>query len=140
MTDNLRGRTVLVFLYLAFCTLYLLPSVVNLPQGWWFNKKKLNYGLDIQGGAHLVYGVDVAGVVAERTQRMSRALNTEFKEKNIDATASATEKQDAIVIHPKGEGSVAKVTAHLKEQHGTTLQVIDEGADKVEVKYFFSKT
>jgi preprotein translocase subunit SecD len=136
MTDNLRGRTVLVFLYLAFCTLYLLPSVVNLPQGWWFNKKKLNYGLDIQGGAHLVYGVDVAGVVAERTQRMSRALNTEFKEKNIDATASATEKQDAIVIHPKGEGSVAKVTAHLKEQHGTTLQVIDEGADKVEVKYF----
>jgi preprotein translocase subunit SecD len=136
MTDNLKGRSVLVFLYLAFCTLYLLPSAVNLPEGWWFNKKKLNYGLDIQGGAHLVYGVDVAGVVAERTQRMARALTTEFKEKNIDATATTTENQDAIIIHPKSPSEVPKITEHLKDQHGTTLQVVEESNDKIEVKYF----
>ena len=57
MIESMRVRTFLVLFFLIFSVLYLLPSVTNLPAGWWFNKKKLHYGLDIQGGAHLVYGV-----------------------------------------------------------------------------------
>lgn len=136
MNDSLRGRTILVGLYLAFCTLYLLPSVVTLPKGWWFHNKPLNYGLDIQGGAHLVYGVDVQGVVSERTQRMARALTAELKEKNVDVAVTLSEKQDAIHIDVKNPADVPKVTAHLQEMHGTTLQVVNEGSGKVEARYY----
>ncbi len=81
MSEGFRGRSVLVFLYLAFCLIYLLPNVVKLPENWIFHSKPLNYGLDIQGGAHLVYGVDVVGVLAERNQRMARSLQTELADK-----------------------------------------------------------
>ncbi len=136
MNDSLRGRGILVFIYLAFCFLYLLPSMVTLPKGWWFHNKPLNYGLDIQGGAHLVYGVDVQGVVTERTQRMARALGQELKDKGIDATATTNEAHDAIVIHTKNQADSSKVAAHLHDTHGTTLQVTAEDADKVEARYF----
>ncbi len=136
MNDSLRGRTILVALYLIFCTLYLLPSVVKLPEGWWFHKKKLNYGLDIQGGAHLVYGVDVAGVVSERTQRMSRALTEELKEKNIEATVTISAKQDTLNIVAKSADDRSKVSQHLKDIHGTTLQILREDGAAIDARYY----
>ena len=75
MIESIRIRTVLFLGFLAFSAIYLLPSLVELPQGWWFNRKKLSYGLDIQGGAHLVYSVDVNAVVNERIDRMARTLS-----------------------------------------------------------------
>lgn len=136
MMESLRGRTVLVFLYLAFCVLYLLPSVVTVPEGWWFNKKKLNYGLDIQGGAHLVYGVDVQGVMQERTQRMARALGVELKDKHIEAKVTTPENQDRIVIDLANPADMSKVNDHLRDVHGTTLQVVSENNGHIEARYF----
>lgn len=136
MSEGLRGRTVLVFLYLAFCVLYLLPNMTKLPEGWWFHKKPLNYGLDIQGGAHLVYGVDVQGVLAERTQRMARGLAAELKDKNIDAKVTTPETQDRVIITLANPADTAKASEHLKEMHGTTLQITSENNGVIEARYF----
>ena len=137
MIESMRVRTVLVICFLAFSILYLLPSVVNLPAGWWFNQKKLNYGLDIQGGAHLVYGVDVNGVLSERTDRMARGLAQELKEKNSEAASvTPNSTHDAIMIKLKSDADRTKVLAHVREAHGTTLQVVREDAGEIEVRYF----
>lgn len=140
MIESIRVRGVLLVSFLAFCLIYLLPSMVELPKGWWFNRKKLSYGLDIQGGAHLVYGVDVNGVIAERTDRMSRTLALELKEKNVQVESiQPTDAKDAIVIKAKSEADKDKVLADLKDAHGTVLQVTRDSGNEVEVRYYDSK-
>lgn len=136
MMEGLKARGFLVFAYLFFCAIYLLPNMVELPESWPLHKKKLNYGLDIQGGAHLVYGVDVTGVVAERTQRMARTLAAELKEKGVDTEVTVSPDKSSIVISVKSPDQAAKINAHLKEMHGTTLQVIREDKDAIEARYF----
>ena len=136
MIESMRARTVLVVMFFLFSFIYLLPNVVELPKGWVFHKKKLNYGLDIQGGAHLVYGVDVKGVLFERTERMSRALATELKDMQVDATVTPTENREAIVLTAKNEADRAKIVQHLKDTQGPTLQITREDGNVVEAKYY----
>lgn len=137
MIESMRIRTVLLLGFLAFCVIYLLPSLVTVPPGWWFNKKKLSYGLDIQGGAHLVYGVDVTGVLNERTDRMARSLTQEFKGKDVETESVAPNAtHDAIIIKVKGDADKAKALAHLRDMYGTTLQVVREDGNEIEARYY----
>ncbi len=137
MIESMRVRTLMVLFFLLFSVLYLLPSVTTLPAGWWFNTKKLHYGLDIQGGAHLVYGVDVNGVLAERTDRMARGLTQELKDKNAQVESVApNESHDAIVIKAKSDADKATILGHLHDQHGSTLQVVREAGNDIEVRYY----
>jgi preprotein translocase subunit SecD len=137
MTDNLRVRGFLVFLFLLFCGIYLLPNVVTLPESYPFNRKKLNYGLDIQGGAHLVYSVDVHGVIAERTERTARALTIELKEAGVDVeSVLPNEARDALTIKMKSEADRPKVDAVLKEHYNTTLQEVSSEGKDIQLRYY----
>lgn len=139
MSEGLKGRTIAVVCFVLFCTVYLLPNFVKLPDGWWFHKKKLNYGLDIQGGAHLVYGVDIKGVLTERTERTARAMEVELKEKGVEAKVAATgstETKDTIRIEIKSPADQKKVDDLIKEQYATTLQILTDSASVIEAKYY----
>src|SRR4051812_14450373 len=130
MTDNLRVRSFLVLLFLIFCAVYLLPNIAKLPESWPLHRKPLNYGLDIQGGAHLVYGVDVQGVITERSERSARAIGKEQKTNGVETDSVATnEKKDSIVIKVKNPADRAKVVQHLKDHYGTTLQIVSDDAN-----------
>jgi len=143
MIESMRVRGFLVAAILLVSGMYLLPNFVTLPKGWWFYKKPLNYGLDIQGGAHLVYAVDVAGVLQERTERMARGLTAELKEKGAHVEAGINEAKDAILIKAKTEPEKAKALELLKDTHATTLQIVREGggpgAYEIEARYFDTK-
>lgn len=124
--ESFRVRTLIIALVLIFGGLYLLPNFVQLPKGWWFHQDTINYGLDIKGGAHLVYGVDVESVLHEKTARTARSLTGEFKERNIAVTSvKATDNQRQITIEFPANSKTA-LTSYLEDYHGTTLQVIDE--------------
>jgi preprotein translocase subunit SecD len=138
MIESMRVRGILVVSFLVFIAMYLLPNFVELPKGWWFYQKKLNYGLDIQGGAHLVYGVDVPGVLAERTERMARSLQTELKSKGTEIEAVVSSNKDSITLKTKSEADRAKVDALLKEQYATTLQTLSETGNDIQVRYYDS--
>ncbi len=140
MIEGFKGRTVLVLLFLLFCGIYLLPNFVTLPEGWWFHKKKLNYGLDIQGGSHLVYGVDVKGVMRERTERTARALTAEFKDRSIQATATVIgENHDIIKIEGASEADRDKAEAYLNSDYSTLLQILGKSGSTLEARYLDAK-
>lgn len=139
MIEGLKGRTILVLLCFLFATIYLLPNVTKLPDGWWFHKKKLNYGLDIQGGAHLVYGVDVKGVLTERTERTARAIQTELKQQGVEATVTAIGEgvdKNRIKIETKSEADRKKVTDFIGSQYSTMLQILENTGQAIEAKYY----
>lgn len=136
MIESMRGRTILVVLFLAMSFVYLLPNFVELPKSYPLNKKKLNYGLDIQGGAHLVYGVDVQGVLHERVERLARGITEELKEKNIQAAAAPSSDKTTVVITAQSEADREKAASHINEMYNTTLQVLSQSGNTLELKYF----
>jgi preprotein translocase subunit SecD len=86
-----------IFLILAVAVsafLYSLPNVAgpdtrawmqtHLPS--WMPSKSVNLGLDLRGGAHLLYEVDIDGVFKERADLMVQDLRTKLREDKIGYT------------------------------------------------------
>lgn len=86
-----RWKAVLILAVALFGILYSLPNVAgadvrnwmqaNMPS--WGPGKTVNLGLDLRGGAHLLYEVDVDGVFKERGDLLVQDLRTELREAKI---------------------------------------------------------
>src|SRR5687768_6514227 len=98
--ENLRLRSILATLGVALVVIWVVPSFVNMTDKWWPSKTKMNYGLDIQGGLHLVMGVDVDGVVGESIQRLTESLKSDLAKDGIAVTEvkSAQPAQGEVTI------------------------------------------
>jgi preprotein translocase subunit SecD len=137
MIENLRARIGIVIIALIVAVLYILPNFTTVPKNWWFKKDKLNYGLDIQGGAHLTYGVDVHGVLIEKTARLARSLAAEFKAKNIPVDAvKQSEDHENILISYANSADREKLQKYIEDYYGTTLQVVEHNDHEMVVKFF----
>ncbi|MCB1532584.1 MAG: protein translocase subunit SecD [Alphaproteobacteria bacterium] len=78
--------------------LYSLPNVVGpVAYGWmndhlpgWAPTKTVNLGLDLRGGAHLLYAVDVDVVFKERADSLLNDLRGELRKEKIGYTRIGT--------------------------------------------------
>lgn len=85
---------VLIVLTCFLGVLYASPNVISpdartwmqshLPS--WLPQKTVNLGLDLRGGAHLLYGVDVDVVFHERSDSMVQDLRKSLREEKIGYT------------------------------------------------------
>ena len=135
--ENYRWRVIGAFAGIITAIILLTPNFVDTKKyNWWPAQKKLNYGLDIQGGLHLVMGVDINGVMQETATRQANNLKKELGQQ--------PEKTDLInfkITNPvTGEMELEFASAldaeradkYIIERHGTTLQAVDR-RDKVSV-------
>ncbi len=84
-------KIVLTLLVCAFGFLYAIPNVVGEgARGWmqkslpaWAPTKTVNLGLDLRGGAHLLYEVEVAVVFKERAESMLQDVRKALREDKI---------------------------------------------------------
>lgn len=76
---NFSWRVILVFAVIITAIVYILPTI---NQGWWPHKK-INLGLDLQGGMHLVLEVDTDKSVESTIERMTYELRSLLKKENI---------------------------------------------------------
>lgn len=138
MIENLKARWAIIFLSFIIAGIWILPNFVNVGEGWLFSKAKINYGLDIQGGLHLVLGVDVEGVIAEKTARLVRSLPKELKDEGVAFGQVEVSKEDhkSVVIH---SGDIESVKNFLNKIYPTTLQVVSASEDQVQLRYFDAK-
>ena len=90
-----RFRLFFVIIFFVLVTVWMLPNFVNVR--WGLSDNKLNFGLDIQGGLHLVMGVDVEGVVKEKIERMRLSLQEELKEEGFTVQISS-QKEGALEV------------------------------------------
>ncbi len=94
MTNISRWKAFFILVVTVLAFLYSAPNVVgpdarawmeaNLPS--WLPNKSVNLGLDLRGGAHLLYEVDVDGVFKERADLMLQDLRTQLREEKIGYT------------------------------------------------------
>lgn len=135
--ESLRWRSILAVLGVALAVVWVTPSVVNMENKWWPSKAKLNYGLDIQGGLHLVMGADVQGVISESTTRLVNSLKADFAKENIAVTDVKTLKAaDGEITITGDKATLEKAKEYLNKHYGTTLQVMSENDSELVTRYF----
>lgn len=136
--EGLRTRTWIAIIGLITAIAFVVPNFVDVSRLGWWPAAKLNYGLDIQGGLHLVMGVDVDGVIATSVVRQTQALKAEFAKENIIVkdfkTTRAKEGQFSVGVNSIEDAK--KIETFIQKSYATTLQVISTNASDVELKYF----
>jgi len=84
---NFTWRPILVLAVIIAACIYILPTVDMLankkPEPTLWPKKKINLGLDLQGGMHLVLEVDSDKAVASNVERFSDDLRRQLRKKRI---------------------------------------------------------
>ena len=129
------GVTILACFYLAPS---LAPGIVTedkLP-GFVKNnfKRKLQLGLDLQGGLHLVYEVNVDKAVSSKVDRLSGDLEERLLEKTKDFKVTR-EGRDEIVVTFTNPADVAKVNDDLMKNYRTSLDEVARDTKKGTVRF-----
>lgn len=137
--ESLRLRGILAVIGVLFCAIWVIPNVVDVSKGWWPTQKKINYGLDIQGGLHLVMGVDVAGVVSEGTVRLAAVLKQELAKEGVEVSEVKSinaANGEVEIFFNGGADAKNKVIQFLDNRYATVLQRMQESDTSVAYKYF----
>src|SRR5437868_11504820 len=92
MDRSLKWRTVGLFGIILLCLGILSPNVVEDPKSdlpkWWFHRQ-INLGLDLKGGLHIVYSIDLNTAIVDRASEIERDLKSRFAEPpKVDAKVS----------------------------------------------------
>ena len=140
MIESLKARFIILAVSAGLAFLYLAP---NFIQGypWWPSKNKLVYGLDIQGGLHLVLSAEVDEILQERLNRLSAEIQEDLKKENLRALSSklSTEKPFFLFIQFEDPSSAEKARSWIKKSNfSRSLQVLS--ASHSQIKLAFYKT
>ncbi len=96
VSKGLKWKISLIVFSILLAVVYLLPNFVDTSGKWWAPKHKIKYGLDIQGGLHLVMGVDVNGVIHEKLERAGETIKQDVTKENIALTGYKVQKLNDI--------------------------------------------
>src|SRR3569623_1326499 len=114
----------------ALACLYLVPTVVPEAQQPAFIKKyfqkRIQLGLDLQGGLHLVYEVHVDKAVSDKVDRIASEIEDRLKkdEKNPVNVTISREGRDDIIVTFKNPADQAKLSEDLLREFRKQIDVV----------------
>jgi len=117
MTKSLKWWGLLVLCCLLLALVSLAPTFMRgaLP-GWWLNAfDPIHLGLDLQGGMHLVLGVDVDKAVESRLDSVVDQTESLMREKDIIFKRVERQPGERVVVTVYDEEAGAQVDALMKE-------------------------
>ncbi len=138
MLEKMSFRwTVITVICLLGC-LWISPNFIKYDPKGYFGKAKMVLGLDIQGGLHLVMGVDVQAVVQEQVSRKVKDLLTQFKDNGVNAQSVSVTGADKTSIEVLTGGAQNKdvITKFIEDHDGSTLQIVTATPERIELRYF----
>lgn len=140
MIESLKTRFAIIFAVVALAVIWNVPNIHKFGENdWWFSKKTINLGLDIQGGLHLVMGVDVDEVINEKSIRLAKNLKTELVEKNIntgEVEHVIESGLNTIKVNLTNPDQEQKVTDYIDKYYPATLQIVNSDSSHVSLKYY----
>ena len=136
MIEGLKARLGVIAAVLIIAAYIFAPNLMSKDEvPGWLPSQSLVYGLDIQGGLHLVLGVDTPGVLEEKLDRLAGSLKEDINE----ATPSTVGEARYITgANPKIEitGSTDIIKSYINKNFAGILQVLDTENGMVSVKYY----
>jgi preprotein translocase subunit SecD len=126
-------KAVLYGVVTVLAVLYLIPTVVpEANQPGIIKKyfqKRIQLGLDLQGGLHLVYEVNVDKAVAGKVDRLSSDVEDRLiKDKSVTDLVVTREGRDDIVLTFKHPADVAKLDDSILRDYRKTVDVVEKNA------------
>ena len=131
MSKSLKLRGFVVFLSLVIAVIALAPTFAreSLPEWWTKAVNPIHLGLDLQGGMHLVLGVEVDKAVESRLDSIIDQADGLLREKDIvfKRIFRAGDDRLAIIVYDQEAGN--QVDALMKESFPSLepLSLTDSG-------------
>ena len=131
MDRALRWKTYTLAALILLAAVYLVPSasgdLSRLPT--WFSKlfsKKVQLGLDLQGGLHIVYGLDLDKAVDDKAGELKRDIESKLAEQKLVATVEAPRTPlGAVFIVLANAADKGKIDAKFLDDYDEVLETID---------------
>ncbi|MCB0422263.1 MAG: protein translocase subunit SecD [Bdellovibrionales bacterium] len=138
MIESLRSRWITIVVVLVTAVIWMAPNIVEVGEDWWFSKNKIVYGLDIQGGLHLVLGVDVKGVIDEKINRLSRNIGKELKDENVGFSKVEVnpENKNELIVTLSADAELEKFNKFIDDFYPSVLQVLSSENNVMIVAYY----
>lgn len=113
---------------------YLVPTIVGeekLP-AWYvkYVKAKLNLGLDLQGGIHLVFEVQVDKAVSDKADRLAADIEDRLRKDKKVVVKIDREGRDDLVVKFKSAADLAKFDKKFFAQFRSNLDEAERDAAK----------
>jgi preprotein translocase subunit SecD len=133
MDRSLKWRTFVLVASTIFFILILLPSFVpkqNLPRLPWPVSKiwssKMSLGLDLQGGLHLVYSIDLDKAIDDKASEIKRSLDSRFTDEKVKgATKTPASPVGAVTVLIDNASDAPKVRKWIDEDFGKDITMLD---------------
>ncbi len=87
MNRSVLYRVVLFVALAVVAVVVLLPTFVRPAPAWWPWRQSVRLGLDLQGGTHLLYTVDIEKAIDNTVERQMQDVERELREAQIGAAA-----------------------------------------------------
>ncbi|MFP5212453.1 MAG: protein translocase subunit SecD [Acidobacteriota bacterium] len=137
---SLQWRTLLVVVVILAGLFYLIPSMSTSLPPWWgkmLPKQKINLGLDLQGGVHLMLEVEADKAVESTANRISDDLKETLRKERVPFVRIDRQVMNIRVLlsGPEAQSDLAKVVEkNFPILSSSGLQTTPEGA---QVTYAF---
>lgn len=88
MDRSLKWRLFALFMSCLLCAGAVLPTFLERDQlpSWFPFSKKIQLGLDLQGGLHIVYSIDLDKAIDDKASEIRRDLESRFADEKTAAT------------------------------------------------------
>ncbi|AMV72514.1 preprotein translocase subunit SecD [Desulfuromonas sp. DDH964] len=131
MSKSLKLRGFVVFLSLVIAVIALAPTFAreSLPEWWTRAVNPIHLGLDLQGGMHLVLGVEVDKAVDSRLDSIIDQTDGLLREKDIVFKRIVRSGDDRLTIIVYDQEAGSQVDALMKESFPSleALSLTDSG-------------
>lgn len=132
--ESKKARWIIIALAVVLAVYIALPNFY--PQAGVFSgKKKINYGLDIQGGIYLVMKANVEEALQVRMQKKLSVLQSDFKDEEIKFNSVDFKKASKSKIIIKSSSNMEEIKTFLKKTHND-LQILIETSSSLELAYY----
>jgi preprotein translocase subunit SecD len=121
MSKGLTWRISLVFVFLLASFFFLTPTFVSTLPSWWsgvfFPQDRINLGLDLQGGIHLVMEVETQKAVEGQLDIIATDLEDTLNEKTLRFKSVSRLGVDRIALVLFDKGTAEAVSKLLKDKY-----------------------
>ena len=122
-------KKTLVILVAALGIIYAAPNLLPVERegGGILPGQKINLGLDLQGGSHLLLRVDMDAVVEERLESVAETIRQEFRGRKIRFSGlDVRNAQVRVRLRDTGDKSDART---VFEEFSRFVDIVDEGGE-----------
>lgn len=142
MRENLNIKITVAVLAVVATFVWIFPNFVNTSKFWWPTQEKLAYGLDIQGGLHLVLGIEVNNAIEARLKKLGQTIKSDLlKEKKVtigevEVTNPAEGRVKIFFDNPKDKDAVKSYMEDTTLGQGRVFQTLSMTDKYYEGRFF----